>query len=352
MAIPAQAQAKADEANAMLAQLRAGQEGGDVDIEIVEEDTTLEIEDPSINDDDFSFLTDVDEQVEQETILQEDTDPAQDDIITREMFDKSEHKYSTLQGKYNKELRELREANNVLSNENSELKGQTSVYQQMNTQQPKQEGDPYSYIPESIRSEYDPELLDVASRIADYKISASTADLKAEFEELKQGQAASTEKAEIEKQQAEFYRRLDSLAPNWRQIDKDVNFIKWQNEEKDVYGTLYFDSLNSMFTGGNIDGAAAIFNMYTNGMGEGEGTQSVVHPSQISPPKSASSNKTIVKKKQDMKYTLNEIQAFKKQTHLFLQGKAIFRGRKCKADEASKLSRDMARAALENRISL
>ena len=154
-----------------------------------------------------------------------------DDALRAEL-DKLNHKFSVLQGKYNSETRQLREALRQRDAQIDDLKNRPQQVQQQATE-------PLNYdIPED---EYDEDVVRLAERVADAKTRKAMESLEAKMAEMRS-------QAEV-KQTSDFYGDLAKIVPNWQEVDQSEPWQKWlDNVDRRTgqpYQTLLEDAVRS-----------------------------------------------------------------------------------------------------------
>lgn len=127
-----------------------------------------------------------------------------------------EHRFKVLQGKYNSEVPRLSEANKDMT------KRLTALEQELQTAKAKP---PEPLVSAAEIDEYGEGLIDVARRIAREELASKEgeiADLKTRLDQLLNHSTNTAQDA--------FFTTLDTLAPDWKQINEDAAFIEWLSE--------------------------------------------------------------------------------------------------------------------------
>jgi len=132
-----------------------------------------------------------------------------------------EHKYKTLQGKYNAEIGRLQEALRNLQAENEALKTELNTLKEMMNQHIQPQNDPL----ENIRDTF-PELYDVLKQLTSNYVR------KDEMERLRT-ELASEIKPVIH---SSIEAQLSALVPDWMELNSDPEFINWL-QQKAPYST-------------------------------------------------------------------------------------------------------------------
>lgn len=141
-----------------------------------------------------------------------------------------EHKYKTLQGKYNSEVPRIQTENDDLRAQVGNLQSILANFQQGGAVELK----PGESLlrPEDI-DDYGEDLIDVVKRAAREELNPEIARLNAENEQLR-GNLGAVGAAAQHSAGENLYSGLDAAVPNWREINKSPAFIDWL-AKKDVY---------------------------------------------------------------------------------------------------------------------
>jgi len=144
-----------------------------------------------------------------------------------------EHKYKTLQGMYNSEKRRNSELQEYLN----DLRTQVEELKEAQTSKPDQEiqevAEKLSLLSPDEIEDYGSDLIDVMKRAAREAVQDEINELRAENAELKQAAGQITNRF-VEDERSKLYNALDSQVENWRDINRDYEFLQWLNE-RDVY---------------------------------------------------------------------------------------------------------------------
>lgn len=130
--------------------------------------------------------------------------------------DNWEHRFKVLQGKYNSEVPRF-------AQENKELKARLDQLESELTELKTKPAEPL-VRPEEIE-EYGPGLVDLARRIAQEELRGKEAEIEKLKRQLEQVSEVTTKTVSND-----FFRSLDMLAPEWKQLNEDPGFLKWLDE--------------------------------------------------------------------------------------------------------------------------
>ena len=160
------------------------------------------------------------EQPPAETPPASEPPPAQNDSqtppATPPQDDNWEHRFKVLQGKYNSEVPRF-------AQENKELKARLDQLESELTELKTKPAEPL-VRPEEIE-EYGPGLVDLARRIAQEELRGKEAEIEKLKRQLEQVSEVTTKTVSND-----FFRSLDMLAPEWKQLNEDPGFLKWLDE--------------------------------------------------------------------------------------------------------------------------
>jgi len=138
-----------------------------------------------------------------------------------------EQKYKVLKGKYDKEVPRLSKEIKMLKREKEDLMNRLSMLEQavMYMNQTKQQQSQLQAEDDDIvklKSEY-PEVYNAVSKLMSRKLG----EIEPKLNEIKQ-----------EATTGNFYARLDAMAPNWRVLNTDPDFLDWLNEPSQEVPTM------------------------------------------------------------------------------------------------------------------
>jgi hypothetical protein len=230
-----------------------------------------------------------------------------------------EHKYKTLQGRYNSDVPKLQ-------TQVSELKTQleqaiTRLNEAAKAQAP-QEKKPVA-DPQDVEA-FGQDLVDMVQRVAERMFGGAAADIQRQAAQIEQRLAqlegafkGTTETVAMTAEQA-FFDRLAKLVPNWEEINANQAFLDWLAEEDPVYGQPRQAALNVAQQSLNSDRAANVFKAFMATMPQSPKSNPV--NKQVSPKAAASSAPTGTDSKPI--YTQAQIKAFYDDV-----ARGLFRGR-------------------------
>jgi hypothetical protein len=241
-----------------------------------------------------------------------------------------EQKYKVLKGKYDKEVPRLSKEIKMLKREKEELMNRLSMLEQavmyMN-QTKQQQSQPQAEDDDivKLRSEY-PEIYNAVSKLLSRKIG----EIEPKLDEIKQ-----------EATTGNFYARLDAMAPNWRTLNTDPDFLDWLNTPSQEVPTMTKHKLMMIaFQQGDATAVAHLFNTYEKLTQNNNNEESEAPMAQkfTAPPhrKAAQSTQNVGKKI----YKESEIRQFYTDAALG----------KISPEIKEKKERDIIQALLENRI--
>lgn len=133
-----------------------------------------------------------------------------------------EHRFKVLQGKYNSEVPRF-------ATENKELKSRLEQLESEMTQLKAKPPEPL--VKQEEIDEYGEGLIDVARRIAQEELAKKQNEIDALKSQINQISTATTNTAKND-----FFRSLDAIAPEWKQINEDPAFLKWLDEVDELTG--------------------------------------------------------------------------------------------------------------------
>ena len=175
--------------------------------------------------------------------------------------DNWEHKYKTLQGKYNSDVPRLQA-------EVNELKAQLAqavarINEVAKPAAPKEEPQPVA-DPKDVEA-FGEDLVDMVRRVAERmlggvakKLEAQAAAFEQRLTTIEQQLKGTTQTVAVTAEQA-FFDRLTKLVPNWEEVNANQAFLDWLGEIDPVYGQPRQAALNVAQQTLNADRAAAVF---------------------------------------------------------------------------------------------
>ena len=167
------------------------------------------------------------------------------------------HKYDVLNGKYRKETADLRDENKRLKEElerKAQAEPSTDILKPVSS-------DPQSVTEEELVAEYGQDYLDEMGPeycrreyLRDQKIKQVIAEHERRFEELQSHQSKQNESAFVEK--------LNSLVPNWPQINDSQAWSDFLGTMNRVAGNTYEGLLNDAHEAFDAERVAEIFRTF------------------------------------------------------------------------------------------
>lgn len=254
-------------------------------------DVTTEPDHLDLSDDDTQFTT-------------FDTTDDDDTVITpkEQTVDYWKHRFDVIQGKYNAETARMGEQINFLRGQMEELKSRPFESQQQSNQS-------VSEILDDLESEYGPEFTSAIdkriSRIVKEQVENAVGHLQQDLSSVKQSQAVS--------EQSMFEDVIDKLAPNWRSLNINPNFVSWvQANTETLSGLLFQDILIDAYNRRDAGKVAKIFNKYEeikNKTARQTGVKAETSQL-ISPPKRGSSSHATIENNSGKVITQAQVQDF------------------------------------------
>ena len=184
------------------------------------------------------------------TAIQRPAEPAQQDSDWK-------HKYSVLQGIFDKSRSENSDRINQLQNQINVLTTMASkptTYQDtfhpdVPTQDPN-----YGLTEEQIEEIGGQDFVDAIGKISSAKAESQIATLRQELSAMQADQNESKEDT--------FYRRLGELSPNWKAINKDDRFKSWLNDSDGLSGIPRNNFLINAYDNRDAETSARYFNQF------------------------------------------------------------------------------------------
>lgn len=228
-ALPKQVQESVDAANRIVAEMEAvDEEGSTVAPENTEgaEEQPAEVHgaDEAGAEPDGSGETFEAQEVEAQEVAPEPASPKED----------WEHKYKTLQGIFNRQLRD----NEALQGDLAELRSQLEQLQQA-AKQPeptKEVAAATKLLSDDEVDDYGADLIDVMKRAAREAVQGELTELREENKRLKDAVGGVGQRQEMSERDR-FWNQLGSKVENWQDLNRDPNFLEWL-EQEDVYAGM------------------------------------------------------------------------------------------------------------------
>jgi len=163
-----------------------------------------------------------------------------------------EQRYRVIEGKYRAEVPRL-------ASENKELKTQIqNLYQEIEGLKSQAvQAQASTLISDADREKYGDDLLDVIKRAT----QQANAGKDMEIAELKRRLDAVNETT-VKTVEVSFYDQLNTLAPDWVDINSDENFLRWLDEYDELSGMTRQDLLSNAEQNRDAKLVARFFNKY------------------------------------------------------------------------------------------
>lgn len=169
--------------------------------------------------------------------------------------DKWETRYRVLQGKYNAEVP-------VLQRQNRELEGRLDQMEQLLTsmrEAPQGQPAGESLVSEEEIADYGPEFIDMVGRMARQVNRDEISRLNQTIAQL-QGQLQNVGGKVRKTEQESIYGQLDKNVENWREINRDPQFLEWLANRDPFSGLVRRDMLQEAFSRADAPRVIAFFN--------------------------------------------------------------------------------------------
>lgn len=202
-----------------------------------------------------------------------------------------EHKYKTLQGRYNSDVPKLQSQVNELK---SQLDAAIAKLEEVTKSQVAQEKKPVA-DPQDVEA-FGQDLVDMVQRVVERMLGGAAAEFQrraAAFEQrlgkLEGVLKGTTETVAMTAEQA-FFDRLSKLVPNWEEINANQAFLAWLAEVDPVYGQPRQAALDVAQQTLNSEHAANVFKAFMATQPQAPKTNPV--DKQVSPKAAASAAPT------------------------------------------------------------
>lgn len=188
-----------------------------------------------------------------------------------------QHKYNSMKGRYEREkdttgqlLQRIASLEGLLARQQEAPRPVAPVPQELT----------FKEVTPEERENYGEEFLDVASRAARERLAPELQVLQRKIDELsgKVGTVATTTEA-VSKQN--MYAFLTEKLPNWREINRDQNFLAWANLPDTYSGAIRLHMMNDAFNKGDGSRVLAFFKGFLSD--EAATAPAKVEPSRIDP---------------------------------------------------------------------
>lgn len=174
-----------------------------------------------------------------------------------------EHKYKTLQGRYNSDVPKLQTQVSELKNQ---LEQAIAKLNEVAKPQAPQEKKPVA-DPQDVEA-FGQDLVDMVQRVAERMFGGAAAEFQrqaAQFEQrlvkLESALKGTTETVAMTAEQA-FFDRLTKLVPNWEEVNTNQAFLDWLAEIDPVYGQPRQAALDVAQQSLNSERAANVFKAF------------------------------------------------------------------------------------------
>lgn len=254
-----------------------------------------------------------------------------------------EHKYRTLQGKYDAEVPRLHQRVKELTEKLDELS--TKLVEQSKQETSTKVEEEVSYVTDADREEFGEELIDVQRRVAK--------EVAREYDKRLQAQEAVIE--DLKKRLGEtdgkighmtFAQKLAHLVPDFEQVDNDPRWIAWLDEHDPILRGPRRVQAAQAYNAGDAEAVAHYVSLFKQTIADTPKPESTKRQSelekQVAPNRSANSSRTQSAGRDSKIYSAGEVKAaWDKIRVLNTRGKV---------DEAAKLEAELTTAYLEGRV--
>jgi chaperonin cofactor prefoldin len=263
------------------------------------------------------------------------------DTSPTDATDEFEQKYKTLQGKYDAEVprlhQQVRDMTTQLDMFQKELKAKSEA--------PPKPKEKVSFVTDEDRAEFGEELIDVQTRIAKEVAQEYESRLEQQGEIIK---ALQDKIAETGSQVGEmgFTQRLQSLVPDFANIDNDERWVAWLNEHDPMLRGPRRDQAAAAFNAGDAEAVAHYVKLWKESIAGAEpeprpNRQSELEK-QVAPNRSASSVRTQSAGQDQKIWSAREVQSG--------WDKIRVMNTRHQYDEANKLEATLTAAYIEGRV--
>ena len=320
MALPKQVQAQMAEIEALEKTLNA-QQGAPA-----EGDTMLDTE------------AEVTEQSTFTEVKPEKAKPA--DTSPTDVADDFKQKYNTLRGKYDAEVPRLHQQVKDLVEQLKSL--QTQVAEA--TKHPTKPKEKVSLVTDADRAEFGEELLDVQRRVAE-EVSQDYADRLERQDAVIRALQDKLSQTGNQVGEMSFAQRLNSLVPDFAQIDNDERWVSWLNEYDPILRGPRRIPAKAAFDAGDVEAVAHYVSLFKSTIAQpdaAKATRQSELEKQVAPNRSANSVKTQSVGRDAKIYSAREVEG--------VWSKIRNLNTRHKYDDAAKLEAEITTAYLEGRV--
>lgn len=169
-----------------------------------------------------------------------------------------EHKFRSMKGRYD----QAESQNRILADRVQRLEALMASADRRPPapkQAPSAENKASRLITPDEEKDYGADFLDVAARAAREKLDPEIAALKAHINKL-EGQLGSTSKFVQRSARENLEVSLNESIPNWREINRDQNFLRWLQLPDPYSGAIRQNMLNDAYTQNDSGRVIAFFN--------------------------------------------------------------------------------------------
>jgi uncharacterized protein YukE len=202
-----------------------------------------------------------------------------------------EHKYKTLQGRYNSDVPALQTQVKELKNQ---LEDAVTKLNEVAKPVEKQEKRPVA-DPQDVEA-FGSDLVGMVQRVAERMFGSAASEFKAQAASIEQRLArveeslkGTSQTVAVNAEQA-FFDRLAKLVPNWEEINANQAFLDWLAEVDPVYGQPKQSALDAAQRSLNAERAANVFKAFAATLPQQPKSNPV--DKQVSPKAAASSAPT------------------------------------------------------------
>jgi hypothetical protein len=253
--------------------------------------------------------------------------------------DQWEHKYKTLQGRYNSDVPQLQ---NKVKDLETQLQTAIAKMNEVAKQEKPAEKKPVA-DPQDVEA-FGADLVDMVQRVAERMFGGVAREFQeqvARFDQrlaqLEQGLQGTTQTVAMTAEQA-FFDRLTKLVPNWEEVNTNEAFLAWLGDVDPVYGQPRQAALNAAQQSLNAERVANVFKAFMATMPQTPKSNPVAK--QVSPKAAASTAPTGTDNKPI--FTQAQVKAFYDEV-----AKGLWRGRQ---QEAQQVEARINAAMAEGRI--
>lgn len=170
--------------------------------------------------------------------------------------DKWETRYKVLQGKYNAEVPLLQRQKRELEERLDRLE---SLISDMNEQRQAAPATSEQLVTEEEMADYGPEFMDMVGRMARQVNREEIARLNATISKLEQQLQSVGGKVQKTEQES-IYGQLDKNVENWREVNRNPQFLEWLAQRDPFSGRGRREMLQEAFNRGDAQRVIAFFN--------------------------------------------------------------------------------------------